>query len=325
VSVTITGDDLVDTAVPDAYLIDYDAVDAAGNASSDSRTVTVADTADPEIELVGAAALQLECNLENYEEYGASAWDACAGDLTSEIVTGAPANTAVLGLQIVTYSVTDLEGNSASVEREVTVVDTTAPSIALLGDNPVLLTDGSDYVEAGAEAFDECEGDLTDDIVIDGSVANTNEVATYVLTYTVSDSSANAIATARTVVVKPEDCELAYGLSVDVNPVTPGGTSTFTAAPLPENCSAGELHYIWTKNGEVIPDAPDAAIYVIESAEFTDTGTYKCSVSDASSSVDTNEVALIVTSGVPVAGAFGLLLAAAASAIAGVASLRKRR
>ncbi|OQC08518.1 MAG: Pesticidal crystal protein cry22Aa [Candidatus Hydrogenedentes bacterium ADurb.Bin101] len=325
VSVTITGDDLVDTAVPDAYLIDYDAVDAAGNASSDSRTVTVADTADPEIELVGAAALQLECNLENYEEYGASAWDACAGDLTSEIVTGAPANTGVLGLQIVTYSVTDTEGNSASVEREVTVVDTTAPSIALLGDNPVLLTDGSDYVEAGAEAFDECEGDLTDDIVIDGSVANTNEVATYVLTYTVSDSSANAIATARTVVVKPEDCELAYGLSVDVNPVTPGGTSTFTAAPLPENCSAGELHYIWTKNGEVIPDAPDAAIYVIESAEFTDTGTYKCSVSDASSSVDTNEVALIVTSGVPVAGAFGLLLAAAASALAGVASLRKRR
>ena len=325
VAVTITGDDLVNTGVPGAYMITYDAVDAAGNAATDSRTITVTDTVAPEIELVGEAALQLECNLENYEEYGASAWDACAGDLTGDIDIGAPANTAVLGLQIVTYSVTDLEGNSASVNREVTVVDTTAPSIALLGDNPVVLTDGANYVESGAEAWDECEGDLSGDIVIDGDVANTNEVATYVLTYTVSDSSANTVATARTVVVKPEDCNLAYELTVDVNPVTPGGTSTFTAAPLPDNCSAGELHYIWTKNGVVIPDAPDAAAYVIDSAEFTDTGAYKCNVSDASSSVDTNEVALIVTSGVPVAGAFGLLLAAAASALAGVAALRKRR
>lgn len=325
VPVIITGDDLVNTAVPDAYIVSYDAEDAAGNAATVTRTVTVADTAAPVIELLGEAVLQLECNVDIYEEAGATAADVCEGDLTSAIVIGEGANTAVLGLQIVTYSVSDGAGNTANAEREVTVADTTAPSIALLGDNPVILTDGSLYVEAGAEAWDECEGDLSGAIVIDGDVANTNEVATYVLTYTVSDSSANSVATARTVVVKPEDCELAYELTVDVNPVTPGGTSTFTAAPLPENCSAGELHYIWTKNGEVIPDAPDAAIYVIESAEFTDTGAYKCSVSDASSSVDTNEVALIVTSGVPVAGAFGLLLAAAASAIAGVASLRKRR
>lgn len=325
VPLIITGDDLVNTAVPDAYIVSYDAEDAAGNAATVTRTVTVADTAAPVIELLGEAVLQLECNVDIYEEAGATAADVCEGDLTSAIVIGEGANTAVLGLQIVTYSVSDGAGNTANAEREVTVADTTAPSIALLGDNPVILTDGSLYVEAGAEAWDECEGDLSGAIVIDGDVANTNEVATYVLTYTVSDSSANSVATARTVVVKPEDCELAYELTVDVNPVTPGGTSTFTAAPLPENCSAGELHYIWTKNGEVIPDAPDAAIYVIESAEFTDTGAYKCSVSDASSSVDTNEVALIVTSGVPVAGAFGLLLAAAASALAGVASLRKRR
>lgn len=325
VTVAVTGDDLVNDALPGVYVVEYDAVDAAGNAAYASRTITVEDNAVPEIELVGASALQLECNLENYEEYGASAWDACAGDLTSEIVTGAPANTGVLGLQIVTYSVTDTEGNSASVDREVTVVDTTAPSIALLGANPVVLADGSDYVEAGAEAFDECEGDLSAAIVIDGDVANTSEVATYVLTYTVSDSSANEAAASRTVVVKPEDCELAYSLSVDVNPVTPGGTATFTAAPLPENCSAGDIHYLWMKDGEVIPDAPDAATYAVTDAEFANAGNYKCAVSDASSSTETNVVSLIVTSGVPAAGAFGLLLAAAASALAGVAALRKRR
>jgi len=325
VTVAITGDDLVNDALPGVYVVEYDAVDAAGNPAYASRTITVEDNAVPEIELVGASALQLECNLENYEEYGASAWDACAGDLSGDIAISNPANTAVLGLQIVTYSVTDTEGNSASVNREVTVVDTTAPSIALLGANPTVLTDGSDYVEAGAEAFDECEGDLSAAVVIDGDVANTNEVATYVLTYTVSDSSANTAGTTRTVVVKPENCELAYNLSVDVNPVTPGGTATFTAAPLPENCSAGDIHYLWMKDGEVIPDAPDAATYAVTDAEFTDAGNYKCSVSDASSSMETNVVPLMVTSGVPAAGAFGLLLAAAASALAGVAALRKRR
>ena len=150
VTVAITGDDLVNDALPGVYVVEYDAVDAAGNPAYASRTITVEDNAVPEIELVGASALQLECNLENYEEYGASAWDACAGDLSGDIAISNPANTAVLGLQIVTYSVTDTEGNSASVDREVTVVDTTAPSIALLGANPVVLTDGSDYVEAGA-------------------------------------------------------------------------------------------------------------------------------------------------------------------------------
>lgn len=325
VSVLITGDDLVDTAVTGVYTISYDAEDAAGNASTTSRTVTVADATEPVIELLGEAVLQLECNAEIYEEAGATATDACEGDLTADIVIGEGANTAVLGLQIVTYSVSDGAGNTADAEREVTVVDTTAPSIALLGDNPVLLTNGGDYVEAGAEAWDVCEGDLSASIVIDGDVANTDEVATYVLTYTVSDSSENMTATTRTVVVKPADCELAYELTVDTNPVTPGGMATFTVAALPENCSAGDIHYIWQKNGEVIPGALDAATYVIDSAEFTDAGIYKCNVSDASSSVDTNEVTLVVTSGVPAVGVFGLLLAAAASALAGVGAVRKRR
>jgi hypothetical protein len=90
-------------------------------------------------ELLGEAVLQLECNVDIYEEAGATAADVCEGDLTSAIVIGEGANTAVLGLQIVTYSVSDGAGNTANAEREVTVADTTAPSIALLGDNPVMI------------------------------------------------------------------------------------------------------------------------------------------------------------------------------------------
>lgn len=331
VPVIITGDDLVNTAVTGAYIVSYDAEDAAGNAATVSRTITVADTGSPVVELLGAAALQLECNLENYEEVGATATDACEGDLTSAIVIGDGANTAILGLQIVTYNVTDGAGNSGSAEREVTVVDSTPPDLALLGPNPYVTTDGGLYAEPGATAFDACEGDLTGEIDIAGDVPNTDVVAVYVLTYSVDDSSANTAQATRTVVVKPESCALAYSLTITPNPAVPGAEVTLEAAALPESCSAGTLEFVWQKAPAVgedfvtISEAPNAAVYVIPSADFDDAGVYRCTVSDASSSVNTNEEVLYVGTGVPVAGVFGMMFAAAAAALAGAVSIRRRR
>ncbi len=325
VSVTITGEDLVNTAAPDVYVVEYEASDAAGNTASSSRTVTVEDATAPDLDLVGASSMYLECNVDAYSEPGASALDACAGDLTDDIVIGAPPDPSVLGPQYVSYSVSDSEGNTASTQREVTIEDTMAPMITLLGDDPVLLTHGGDYVEAGATAMDDCEGDLSGSVVITGEVPNTDAVAAYVLAYTASDSTENTAFTTRTVVVKPEECELAYGLSVSPNPAAPEAKVTFTAAALPESCGAGDIHYIWKKNGAVIPTAPDAPTYIINSAVFGDAGVYLCTVSDASSSTDTNSETLIITSGVPAAGVGGLILAAVAAALSGALSLRKRR
>ena len=89
----VIGGDTVDDSVSGVYVITYDAVDAAGNASQKTRTVTVADNALPEIALVGAAAMELECGLEAYEEPGASALDACDGDLTDDILISGDINT----------------------------------------------------------------------------------------------------------------------------------------------------------------------------------------------------------------------------------------
>ncbi len=325
VSVTITGDDLVNTAAEGVYVIGYEASDAAGNTASDSRTVTVEDTMAPGLELVGASPMYLECNVDAYSEPGASALDACAGDLTGAIVIGTPPNPSALGTQYVSYTVTDPEGYSAFTNREVTIEDTLPPSIALLGDDPILLTHGGDYVEAGAEALDECEGDLSGSVVITGEVPNTNAMAAYMLTYTASDSSDNTAYTTRTVVVEPADCDLAYNLSVSPNPAAPEAKVTFTAAALPESCGAGDIHYTWKKNGVEIPAGLDAPTYVINSAAFGDAGEYTCTVSDASSSSDTNSVTLEITSSVPAVGAGGLILAAVAAALGGVLSLRKRR
>ena len=242
------------------------------------------------------------------------------------------ANTAILGVQVVSYSATDGEGNVTTAEREVTVVDTTPPMIALLGADPLVLADGAAYIEAGAEAWDDCEGDLTPFIEITGHVANTDTVAVYVLTYSVSDTSENSAMTTRTVVVKPEECLLAFGLEVSPNPAVPGEAVTFQVSDLPGSCSAGTLEYVWQKaplsgktDFSVIPGAPNAATYVIASATFDDAGVYKCTVSDAADTVDTNEVTLHVGTGVPAVGMLGVALAAMAAALAGAASIRKRR
>ena len=325
-------DNPVNTSLAGTYVVTYDVVDSSNNAAVQvTRTVIVVDTIVPDIALFGPEALELECGVQVYTELGAFASDACDGDLTGDIViTNTPGNSTTLGVQMVTYTVEDAVGNSASIDREVTVVDTTSPLIALLGSDPVVLTHGGDYVEAGATAWDDCEGDLSGAVNILDSVPNTDVVAMYIINYEVSDSSENSSSTTRTVYVKPASCVLDFALDITPNPAVPGTTVALNVVEQSGSCNLGTLNYSWqyspvNKAFTAIPGAPNAATYVINSVAFSDAGIYKCTVSDAIDSTDTNEVTLDVQTGIPVTSMTGMLLAAAAAALAGVATLRKRK
>ncbi len=78
---------------------------------------------------------------------------------------------------------------SASVV--VTVPDTTAPVITLVGADPVTVEAATVYLDAGATAFDAHDGDLTGSIVTTNPV-NTGVLGTYTVRYNVTDSSGNA-------------------------------------------------------------------------------------------------------------------------------------
>ena len=85
---------------------------------------------------------------------------------------------------------------------ELLVPDTTRPVITLSGANPQTLEAGTVYVEQGATATDNIDGDLTDEIVINASAVDTGALGSYPVTYDVSDSSENAaIQKIRTVLV----------------------------------------------------------------------------------------------------------------------------
>jgi hypothetical protein len=94
-----------------------------------SFTVTVAeqppDTTPPVITLTGPATVTVTLN-SVYNDMGATATDDVDGDITDQIVTDSNVNTAVIGTYVVTYDVSDAEGNAAiTVTRTVNVV---APS-----------------------------------------------------------------------------------------------------------------------------------------------------------------------------------------------------
>ena len=78
--------------------------------------------------------------------------------------------------------------------------DTTAPVISLIGDSPLTLLLGTPYVEAGASASDNLDGDISANIVISGSV-DINTLGTYTITYSVSDAANNESSITRTVFI----------------------------------------------------------------------------------------------------------------------------
>ncbi|NQT82367.1 DUF5011 domain-containing protein, partial [bacterium] len=74
--------------------------------------------------------------------------------------------------------------------RVARVPDPNPPVITLLGDNPVALELGTPYTEPGFSATDDIDGDITEWVVVTGSVDRTVP-GTYTLRYSVADSGGN--------------------------------------------------------------------------------------------------------------------------------------
>jgi hypothetical protein len=81
-------------------------------------------------------------------------------------------------------------------------MDNVAPELTLLGEAQVTIDQRTTYVDAGASATDNVDGDLTTQIVVSGEV-DTSSPGTYTLKYDVSDAAGNAAeSVSRTVVVE---------------------------------------------------------------------------------------------------------------------------
>ncbi len=197
----IINNDDVDVDKNGVYKVVYTVSDAEGNKAEEKRVVMVGevDTVPPEIVLLGDNPMLVDYK-GPYNEPGAFALDEDDHDTISfdDFTVDDNIDLNTLGEYTVTYTVSDPAGNEASAKRKVEVADTIAPVITMNGPNPVNLVEGFDYIEWGAEAVDNYDGDLTDELDTSGSV-NTSDPGTYEITYKVTDSNGNTGEAIRTI------------------------------------------------------------------------------------------------------------------------------
>ena len=161
-----------------------------------SGPTTPSDTTPPVITLVGETSMTWEGAVE-WIEPGYSATDETDGTVEVSVTGGI--DTSILDVYTLTYSATDAAGNQSSVERIVTVEDTTAPAVTLIGSASMTLSHDASYQEQGATALDSVDGDL--EVDISGFVGSAAD--TYPLTYTATDLSGNPAQKTRYVTVEP--------------------------------------------------------------------------------------------------------------------------
>ena len=199
--VTVTG--TVNTNTPGTYTLTYRVSDAAGNAATATRTVTViyVDTTPPVITLNGATTMQINQGTA-YTEPGYTATDNTDGNVTSRVAVTGTVNVNTVGSYTLTYTVSDAAGNVATATRTVQVlyVDRTPPVITLTGAAAMQIDQGTAYTEPGYTAIDSDDGNITNQVTVAGSVA-INVPGAYTLTYSVSDKAGNVGSARRTVTV----------------------------------------------------------------------------------------------------------------------------
>lgn len=153
--------------------------------------------------------------------------DDVASELSVQVLDGAgyerTANTitplaGIVGELVVGVVASDGELDSAVFELSVQVTsDIVPPEIELLGLATTSVDFGATYVDAGATATDNVDGDVSDRIVADDPV-DTYRAGTYEVTFYVEDLAGNAASAARTVIV-----EAAAPATVESNGTGGGG------------------------------------------------------------------------------------------------------
>ena len=119
--------------------------------------------------------------------------------------------------------------------------DTTPPVITLNGSPTIQLNVGDSWIDPGATATDETDGDITSSITVNGTV-DTSTVGTYTLTYLVADAANNRASTTRTVLVIHPPCTITYTQN------TTSFTATETIQGFGQNSTVFTLDEICTEN-----------------------------------------------------------------------------
>ncbi|MDC0052579.1 HYR domain-containing protein, partial [Candidatus Nitrosopelagicus sp.] len=193
--ITITND--APTVFPlGETVVTWTATDDYGNSISNSQLITILDTISPVI--MAPSDFQVEASdIENniIDLIGVRASD----DVEIMTITNDAPDVFPLGDTIVTWTATDSSGNSASDSQQISVIDTTIPSIIVPSDIQIEIYDKLGVkIDTGIPASDD---------IIDSQPTITNDAPTLfplgetIVTWTATDFSGNSASATQTITV----------------------------------------------------------------------------------------------------------------------------
>ncbi len=201
---------------------------AEGEATPVISFSQVSDIAIPATDTSGA--------IVSYTAPTASEYDETSGNTNNLPVACIPDTGTLfsMGSTSVTCTATSQidNGITSSVSFTVAVADMNAPVITITGSSSETLTIGDIFVDQGATALDDVDGDVTSSIT-SSSTVDTAMIGSYAVTYAVSDIAGNMSSLVRSVEVVASSSDNQATSTVDIfssvngmGDITPNGTTT---------------------------------------------------------------------------------------------------
>lgn len=156
------------------------------------RIVKVVDKKKPNLELKGDKKVSV-CPNKDFEELGYTAIDEYDGEITKNVKVDKKDDKVI-------YTIKDSSDNETTIERTIIKEDKTKPEINLKGNVTMYLSLGNKYNEPGYTAIDNCDGDITKNVKVDGKV-DSSKLGKYTIKYTVTDNEKNTVTKERIVTV----------------------------------------------------------------------------------------------------------------------------
>lgn len=166
-------------------------IDLFGIKIRKSRIVNIVDRDNPKI-IVNSEVINV-CPNQEIPDFDYEAFDEYEGDITDRVER-------IINDSEVLLKVSDSSNNNYELSVKIDKNDKVNPVINLKGDSVMYLNYGNEYIEPGYTVSDNCDSELDDKVLVNGSVGR--DIGTYTITYEVMDSSGNKGVATRKVIVR---------------------------------------------------------------------------------------------------------------------------
>jgi hypothetical protein len=186
-----------------SYTVTYTATNSSGETATITRSVTVRDNTSPRFIVKDRDYFNIYPNKLDYS-FDYIAVDNYDGDITDQVSYSFGTKTTIPGQSFSdTLRVTDSNGNTRTKLLKIYVRENQGPSLKVISDNDDSNTVNilETFRDPGVYAFDNVDGDITDNVTVDNSALDLSVEGDYDILYSITNSAGLTETATRTVTV----------------------------------------------------------------------------------------------------------------------------